>query len=129
MTNNPPINDRAPARKVRKPTRLEREFEALSRPMQCKIDEAAVRFVRRKRRLEHPDGTFDRAQRWYPASSEGLNTDCYRSPSREYPYSYLLACRTAVHCARLAGIEMHAKLVVMRSRVMAALLDLVGPSR
>ena len=40
-------------------------------------------------------------RRWYPDASESLDTSNYRYPSRRYPWSYMLACRTLAHCARL----------------------------
>ena len=62
---------------------------------------AALRYLRRKNRDEHPSGNFDNASRWYPSASEKLNTALYRTPSRSWPYSYLLPCRSAHHCAML----------------------------
>jgi hypothetical protein len=46
----------------------------------------------------HPKGKFDSAGRWYPSNSEVR--DCcerIRSPSRRWPYSLMLHCRTAKH--------------------------------
>ncbi|WP_457743266.1 hypothetical protein [Sulfurimonas sp.] len=62
-----------------------------------KIKNAVNTYLGRKKRDEHPNGTFDNAGRWYPDESENLDTDYYRSPSRSYPYSYMLACRTLRH--------------------------------
>lgn len=66
---------------------------------------AAVRYVKRRDRDEHPAGNTDRGGRWYPNDSENLDTRYYRSPSREYPWSYMLACRTLAHCAQLEGCK------------------------
>jgi len=55
----------------------------------------------RRDRKVHPEGKFDSAGRWYPSSSEG--TPSVRSPSRAWPYSYLLACRTRRHVAGLVA--------------------------
>lgn len=62
---------------------------------------AAVRYILRRDRHEHPDGERDNAGRWYPAVSENLDTSRYRSPSRAWPWSYMLPCRTLAHCAQL----------------------------
>jgi hypothetical protein len=62
---------------------------------------AAGRYIARRERWEHPQGEFDAGGRWYPSPSEGLDTRCYRTPSRRWPYSYMLACRTVKHCAYL----------------------------
>ncbi|HNY42107.1 MAG TPA: hypothetical protein PKJ41_17010 [Bryobacteraceae bacterium] len=68
-------------------------------PSPEKVLRAAFKFLRRKHRIEHPDGKFDNGGRWYPAHSEPLDTGCFRSPSRRFKYSYLTACRSARHCA------------------------------
>jgi len=68
------------------------------------VREAACIYLRRRERLEHPDGRKDRVGRWYPDESEMLDQTQYRSPSRAHPWSYMLACRTLKHCANLAGI-------------------------
>lgn len=70
--------------------------------------DAAVTYIRRRDRDEHPAGSFDNGGRWYPDSSENLDTSCYRSPSRGWPYSYMHACRTAQHCAQLHEAEIGA---------------------
>lgn len=115
-----------PAAKVRRASPLERLYDGLPPAIQAKIDEAATCFYRRKRRLEHPKGSFDNAQRWYPDDSECFNTTAIRSPSRQYPYSYLVACRTAKHCAHLSGVDEYTKLVVMRERQFALIAVLAG---
>lgn len=72
---------------------------------------AAVRYISRRDRLEHPDGWQDSGGRWYPNESEGLDTGRYRLPSRSYPWSYMHACRTIAHCAKL---ERCTKLLLVR---------------
>lgn len=57
-------------------------------------------------RLEHPEGNFDRAGRWYPSAGEAR--ECcrlLRSPSRSYPFSLLTHCRTAKHVANVFQVE------------------------
>ena len=59
-------------------------------------------FHRRKARLEHHEGTFDKAGRWYPSDDE--EQDCCRSirrPSRAWPYSLMTHCRTLQHVINL----------------------------
>ena len=67
------------------------------------IQSCAQQYIARKYRTEHPDGEFDNAGRWYPDEIEELDTSMYRSPSRAYKYSYMLACRTVEHVAKLHG--------------------------
>lgn len=65
-------------------------------------------YVPRRDRQVNPDGEFDSAGRWYPSSAEecGDIARCVRSPSRAWPYSYLVACRTKKHAVNLvlAGV-------------------------
>lgn len=44
-----------------------------------------------KERMIHPSGKFDKAGRWYAKHSDLISV---RSPSRSFPYSEMLACRT-----------------------------------
>ena len=65
---------------------------------------AAIEYKKLQDRAKHPDGTFDKQGRWYPDEQ----SDCckaIRSPSRAYPYSYMVHCRTANHLAEQYGIE------------------------
>ena len=67
---------------------------------------AAKVFIDRKHRLKHPDGDFDSAKRWYPDASE--ECDCcsgIRTPSRSYPFSLMVHCRSAEHVANLYDVE------------------------
>ena len=70
------------------------------------VAEANNCYLRRKNRTEHPDGVFDKRGAWYPSIEE--RRECcgqIRSPSRAYPYSLMLHCRTAVHIAKLYSIQ------------------------
>lgn len=56
-------------------------------------------FEGRKSRAVNPEGEFDKQGRWYPgvredAAGSGSRT---RYPSRAWPYSYMLRCRTREH--------------------------------
>lgn len=65
-------------------------------------DVARTIFRARQRRDDHPEGRFDGTV-WYPSKEE----DCgdvigrVRQPTRRWPYSYMIRCRTYDHCKRL----------------------------
>lgn len=68
--------------------------------------EAGSEYLSRKERRSHPKGDFDNAQRWFPKTEEICECCSYiRSPSRAYPFSYMLHCRTAQHVANLFGVD------------------------
>lgn len=74
--------------------------------MPDKIQAAAREYIARRDRHTHPDGDFDSAGRWYPAESEACACcDSVRSPSRSWPYSLLVHCRSLAHVAALHGVE------------------------
>lgn len=70
-----------------------------------KIREDSVRtlvaalYESRQARRTHPEGRTDGA-RWYPSPREDADGDgsCTRSPSRAWPWSFMLRCRTRQHC-------------------------------
>lgn len=70
------------------------------------IKKAAQEFIDRQDRLTHPDGKFDNAKRWWPSDDEEC-TCCggIRSPSRSWPYSLMIHCRTAQHVAALFDVD------------------------
>jgi len=67
-----------------------------------KLRSAAQQYLDLRDRRADPDGTFDTAGRWYPAQEL---TCCgkIRTPSRSWPYSYLVHCRTMAHVAAQSG--------------------------
>ena len=68
---------------------------------------AALAYRARQSRQSHPKGTFDKGSRWYPSSEE--KCDCcegVRSPSRAWPWSYMVHCRTMTHVASLHGVPL-----------------------
>ena len=69
---------------------------------------AAILFIERKERIAHPKGSTDNAGRWYPSCRDKavFPSNEYRSPSRAYPWSYMLACRTAAQCARIYDADL-----------------------
>lgn len=72
------------------------------------VDRAtAIRMVyeaMRDRQL-NPSGGFDQAGRWYPSMAQEAGGITVASPTRHYPYSYLLACRTRKHTQRVAEVS------------------------
>ncbi len=72
----------------------------------AKLKEAAIEFIERQNRISHPDGSNDKGGRWYPSDGERqLCCQSVRSPSRGYPWSYMVHCRTAKHIATLYGVD------------------------
>ncbi len=67
--------------------------------------EAAIEYLRRKNRISHPSGKCDNGGRWYPFGKDEQVMASVRAPSREWPWSYMHACRTVGHCARLYDID------------------------
>lgn len=74
--------------------------------MKTSLKAATQTLVDRQTRRTHPDGKFDSAMRWFPSDSE-WQACCarIRYPSRAYPYSLLVHCRTATHVATLLGVN------------------------
>lgn len=68
---------------------------------------AAIVFTLRESRRSHPHGEFDKGGRWYPDEDAEMADCCYgiRSPSRAYPYSFMVHCRTIKHVASLYGVK------------------------
>lgn len=70
------------------------------------VQEALIVYQNRQDRVAHPAGSFDGARRWYPAESE--KCPCCRSirtPSRTWPFSLMLHCRSIDHVAHLCGVD------------------------
>ena len=93
-----------------------------------KIEAAARMYLRRKHRLEHPDGEFDSGGRWFPDDGAEKKRCCasIRWPSRAHPYSLLVHCRTLEHVCRLLGVDGEDHLAVRRR---ARELELSGDDR
>ncbi len=69
----------------------------------------------RQTRAEHPDGEFGKGYRWYPSDTEKCPCcDNIRSPSRAYPFSLMVHCRTAAHIAQLYGVPVQSILASER---------------
>jgi hypothetical protein len=53
-------------------------------------------FIELHHRVLNPDGSFDKQGRWYP-DIQCPHCASIRAPSRAFPYSLLVHCRTAKH--------------------------------
>jgi hypothetical protein len=84
---------------------LGREEKTMNQKQNQKIQDAVKLYEDRQSRRQHPDGTFDNAGRWYPSAGEKCSC-CgeVRGPSRSYPYSYMVHCRTSKHIEQLMDI-------------------------
>ena len=76
---------------------------------------AHARWMRRQARVEHPEGTFDKAGRWEPSDIENCDnyTRWIRTPSRAWPNTYNHAARSLEHCEALDGAS-HDDVLLMR---------------
>ena len=63
---------------------------------------AAKEYLKRKRRISHPEGDFDNGGRFYLSDEERVAC-CVgiREPSRSYPYSEMMHGRSLRHVAKL----------------------------
>lgn len=71
----------------------------------------------RQARCEHPAGSYDRQGRWYP--NEGEEQECgkaIRSPSRAWPHSLMMHCRSLKHCRNLVEAQIREKEVIRNGR-------------
>lgn len=74
--------------------------------MNKKIKAAIKLYNERQSRDVDPDGTFDRAGRWYPSDTERCSCCRYiSSPTRSYPYSYMTHCRSSEHVANVCDLN------------------------
>ena len=84
---------------------------------QNRLNAAVVCYLERQSRYAHPAGKFDGAQRWEPDEGERRKCcDGIRTPSRTWPYSLMLHCRTMAHIAHLYDVNPRA----LRTAVTAA---------
>lgn len=73
---------------------------------QSKMHSAIETYYSRQNRQKHPEGVFDNAGRWFPSKMEKCDC-CYglRLPSRAYPYSLMVHCRTITHISNLFDVD------------------------
>ena len=77
--------------------------------MSNSVNLAAKEYIQRQNREVHPEGTFDKAGRWYPNTDEECSCCAnIRTPSRAYPLSYNKHCRSLQHVANLYDVEVKA---------------------
>lgn len=88
-----------------------------------KLIAAAREYIALKNRDINPAGSFDGAKRWYPARHLAC-CDYIRSPSRGWPYSYLVHCRSAEHVATQHGVDVSD----LRSLALRSERECVDPS-
>ena len=79
---------------------------------------AITLYEERQARRHHPAGRTDNGGRWYPSDTE-RRPCCERvqSPTRGFPWSLMLHCRTLRHVANRTGVPEH------RLRHLLAILD------
>ena len=72
----------------------------------ARLEKAKRTYEARQAREENPDGKFDNGGRWYPSAAERKGC-CYglREPSRNWPYSLMVHCRTLRHVSRLCEVS------------------------
>lgn len=90
------------------------------------LQQAVAAYQARQVRDEHPDGYFDGAGRWYPDDDE--HQACcrlIRRPTRTYPYSLLLHCRSAEHVAEVHDVSVTELRRALRAVAAAKRLELV----
>lgn len=74
--------------------------------MTTTLENAAREYISRRDRATNPDGKFDKQSRWYPSDEEHCSCcNAVRSPSRAFPYSYMVHCRTIGHIANKYGVD------------------------
>ena len=66
--------------------------------------EAIREYLALKARVRNPEGSFDKAGRFYPSQKYEC-CSAVRPPTRNWPYSLVLHCRTAEHVAWAHGVD------------------------
>lgn len=70
------------------------------------VEIAAHTYISRRDRQSHPDGSFDKAKRWYPNDDEERPCCGFiRHPSRGFPFSLMVHCRTLQHICRVVEVD------------------------
>ena len=74
--------------------------------MNTALERAVAVYRARRDRMAHPAGHADNGGRWYPAEGEKCACCAHiRPPSRAFPWSYMVHCRTMPHIAALCGVD------------------------
>ena len=102
---------------------MKKKIIAIKPNQLLKAASALRRYQRRQARLEHPQGKFDKGGRWYPEGKDEEVMGAVRSPSRSFPNSYNLACRSLAHCERLEDADHQVVLLIKRELKKAGIED------
>jgi len=70
-----------------------------------KLKNAATRYLDLQSRKIHPSGLSDNADRWMPHKEQEC-CKSIRTPSRAWPWSLMIHCRTMIHVAQDTGYEL-----------------------
>lgn len=73
-------------------------------PIDLDVLEAAQEYLDLQSRAKHPEGYFDNAKRWYPDEPCPC-CQFVREPTRSWPFSLMVHCRTAEHVAFKHGLD------------------------
>lgn len=80
-------------------------WQRITKQRQARLERAAALLNARQAREVHPDGTFEKHGVWYPSDTERQPCcEGLRNPTRKYPYSLIVHCRTAKHIAHLCDV-------------------------
>jgi hypothetical protein len=89
-------------------TRLKRDAVTLAENALAhhRLQQAVHEYGDRLERNTHPDGRPDKGGRWYPSDAE-YQACCrgLRGPSRSYPWSLMIHCRSLKHIANLYNVD------------------------
>lgn len=73
-----------------------------------------VVFLELQLRRRHPSGSYDNAGRWYADNSSLIDV---RRPTRAWPYSQMVACRSLKYVTRVAYAFCCRNIQELRNRV------------
>ena len=80
-------------------------WKRMTKQRKARLHNAAVLLKQRQERVVNPDGAFDEKGAWYPSDAERQPCcEGLASPTRRYPYSLVVHCRTAKHVAHLCDV-------------------------
>ena len=83
------------------------DWKRLASKRKILLLDALNEYESRQARTSHPRGEFDSGGRWFPHPSMERQPCCdkIRQPSRSYPYSLNLHCRSKHHVASLYAVD------------------------
>jgi len=94
---------------------------------ETKLLSAAEAYLMRKLGAQYPKGRTDNGGRWYP---EEMLECCehIRSPSRGYPWSYMVHCKSVDHVANEYGVDATELGQLVRRKANLPLLMTLNPT-